>query len=210
MKAAVLSINLLQNPSFEDIQYEDEPNQGNTTKSSVFSIFNGYTFGALNGLEHFPLNGWNISQNSKSNALHVGKDVAQDGLVVAILFGTLWQTFPTRAGEIYQVSFYVGHVPVSHDPLLNQEGRIQIPGMDEVFKLHDRPADSSDHQSVTWLRHIFYFTARDEESTLSLSSLGRSNGLLLDHVEVNVVLTLCCVHCWSPACCYMSFNLQET
>ena len=168
MKTFFEGPNLLRNPSFESTtSVSDVPGQ-------------------------FPLTEWNISAKTKAAIVHAGADVAQDGVMMASVFGSISQTITTETGQAYQISFYVSHTMSSRDPLLNQEGYIQAPGLSEVFKLYNRPAHthSSEEQAVTWLRHTFYFTAHSEESVIALSSVGRSNGVLLDNVKVDIT------KCW--------------
>ena len=163
MMATNLGSNLLQNPSFELIPSE-LPIQG----------------------ESFPPSLWNTHENTEAGVIKVGTDYAQDGIAVLKLFGSISQTVSTIIGRTYRVSIHVSHVIESTDPVLNQEGRIQIPGLDVVFKLYDRPALVDHHQNkkLPWLRRMFYFTASKEESDIILSSIGRSNGMLLDNIKV--------------------------
>ena len=169
MKTFFEGPNLLQNPSFESTtSVSDVPGQFSLTK-------------------------WNISAKTKAAIVQAGTDVAQDGVMMASVFGSISQTITTGTGQVYQISFYVSQSVSSRDPLLNQEGYIQAPGLSEIFKLYNRPAHAhpSEEQGVTWLRHTFYFTALSEESVIALSSVGRSNGILLDNVKVDIT------KCWN-------------
>ncbi|XP_072034094.1 uncharacterized protein [Amphiura filiformis] len=168
MQAVNIGSNLLQNPSFELV-----PPSGSLGSE----------------MESFPLSYWNTSLNTKAEVIRAGTDNAQDGIAFAVIFGSISQTFPTTSGHIYRISFHVSHVNGSREPLLNQEGRIQATGLNEVFKLYDRPADahSLTDQELPWLHHTYYFTSNDNESEITLSSLGRTNGMLLDIVQVQEV-----------------------
>ena len=178
MITSYVGINLLQNPSFEIVNESFQNENVNVSASSEPKM--------ESELKQSPFLFWNLSSTVNAEIVEVGADVAKDGVMVARVFGSISQTFSTVPGQAYQISFYVSHTHASNSYLLNQEGHIQAPGLSEVFKLYNRPAHghSSNEPQVTWLRHTFYFTAFSNESTVTISSLGRSNGILLDNAKV--------------------------
>ena len=130
---------------------------------------------------------WKVRSGSQFVVVNSRKKVAQNGLSFLSLHGSISQAFNTTQGSHYRVIFFASHVVPSHDPLLNQEGRIEAPGLNRVFRLYNRPSRGHSNQSlkyVQWHEHRFYFTASEDASTLRISSVGRSNGILLDNVQV--------------------------
>jgi hypothetical protein len=62
--------------------------------------------------------------------------------------------------------------------------------LNRVFRLYDRPAHGHSDQSlrsIQWHQYRFYFTANNDVSTLKISSVGRSNGILLDNIQVRQI-----------------------
>ncbi|XP_038071216.1 uncharacterized protein LOC119740085 [Patiria miniata] len=157
-----LGENLLTNPSFEGREGQD------------------------------PVPHWEVEPGSDVSVEASESKVAQDGRSFLSLHGAVSQTFNTVQGSHYQVVVFASHAVQSHNPLLNQEGRIEAPGLNRVFRLYDRPAHGHSDQSlmsVRWHQHRFYFTASDAASTLKMSSVGHSNGILLDNIQVRLVTT---------------------
>ncbi|XP_038051300.1 uncharacterized protein LOC119724354 isoform X2 [Patiria miniata] len=135
---------------------------------------------------------WIIASNSQTTVVASDKKIAQDGRSYLSLHGSISQTFHTSPGSHYQVVVFASHAVLSHNPLLNQEGRIEAPGLNRVFRLYDRPTHGHSDQSlrsIQWHQHSFYFTASDDVSTLTISSVGESNGILLDKIQVRPLTT---------------------
>ncbi|XP_038050780.1 uncharacterized protein LOC119723938 isoform X2 [Patiria miniata] len=135
---------------------------------------------------------WIVASDSQTAVVASGKKIAQDGSKFLSLHGSVFQTFHTTPGSHYQVVVFASHAVPSHNPLLNQEGRIEAPGLNRVFRLYDRPTHGHSDQSLSsirWHQHRFYFTASDDVSTLTISSVGESNGILLDNIQVRPLTT---------------------
>ncbi|XP_038050540.1 uncharacterized protein LOC119723761 [Patiria miniata] len=133
---------------------------------------------------------WDVGSNSQISLVASGKTIAQDGRSFLSLHGSISQTFNTTTGSHYQVVLFASHIVPSHYPLLNQEGRIEAPSLNRVFRLYDRPAHGHSDQSlrsIRWQQHRFYFTAGNDVSTLKISSVGTANGILLDNVQVRQI-----------------------
>ena len=136
---------------------------------------------------HNQLAPWTVGSSSQFVVVTSRKNIAKDGRSFLSLHGSISQTFNTTQGSHYLVIFFASHVVPSYDPLLNQEGRIEAPGLNRVFRLFNRPAHRHSDQSVRsvqWQEHRFYFTASEYVSILRISSVGRSNGFLIDNVQV--------------------------
>ncbi|XP_022103276.1 uncharacterized protein LOC110986013 isoform X2 [Acanthaster planci] len=135
---------------------------------------------------------WDIGSDSQMSVISSRKNIAQDGHSFLSLHGSIFQQFNTTEGSHYQVVIFASHVVPSHNPLLNQEGQVEAPGLNRVFRLYDRPAHGHSDQSlssIAWHQHRFYFTASEDVSTLKISSLGQSNGILLDNIQVRQITT---------------------
>ncbi|XP_038050879.1 uncharacterized protein LOC119724031 [Patiria miniata] len=175
--------NLIQNPSFENMQKPGNRDSDLTTEE-IPSTSSEY-FSSSRQDEQ--LLQWDVWSNSQIALVASGETIAQDGRSFLSLHGSISQTFNTTSGSHYQAVIFASHIVPSHNPLLNQEGRIEAPGLNRVFRLYDRPAHGHSDQSlrsVRWQQHRFYFTASDDVSTLKISSVGQSNGILLDDVQV--------------------------
>ncbi|XP_022088109.1 uncharacterized protein LOC110977889 isoform X2 [Acanthaster planci] len=158
----LLGENLLTNPSFEGMEGQD----------SVLP--------------------WDVELGSEFTVITSEVKAAQDGSRFLSVRGSVSQTFHTLPGSHYQVVLFASHVVPSHNPLLNQEGHIEAPGLNRVFRLYDQPAHGHSEQSlssIAWHQHRFFFTASGDVSTLKISSLGLSNGILLDNIQVRLVTT---------------------
>ena len=143
---------------------------------------------------------WKVKSGGQFTLVTSWKKIPQDGRSFLSLHGSISQIFNTTQGSHYQIVFFASHVIPSQDPLVNQEGRIEAPGLNRVFKLYNRPASSHSDQtpsSIQWHEHRFYFTATEDLSTLTISSVGRSNGILLDNIQVLKK----CIHL-----CFYSFS----
>ena len=130
---------------------------------------------------------WDAGFKSQWSVVTSRKKVARDGSSFLSLYGSISQIFNTTEGSHYQVVIFASHVVPSRNPLLNQEGRVEAPGLNRVFRLYDRPAHGHSDQSlrsIQWHQYRFYFTANNDVSTLKISSVGRSNGILLDNIQV--------------------------
>ncbi|XP_071784665.1 uncharacterized protein [Asterias amurensis] len=135
---------------------------------------------------------WELGSGAQITVITHGKKIARDGRSFLSLQGSISQTFNSTPGSHYRVLFFTSHVVPSHEPLLNQEGRIEAPGLNRVFRLYSRPAGSHSNQnlaSIQWHEQRFYFTASEALSTLRVSSVGRSNGILLDNIQVTQITT---------------------
>ncbi|XP_066300263.1 uncharacterized protein [Branchiostoma lanceolatum] len=161
--------NLLQNPSFE-------------------------IAGGLGDIESW------TSDNDFHEALQVSsrpwdETVAKDGQHYIILRGSISQTIATMPGQGYRVSFFVNHETSSDVPTLNQEGTVTAPGIAYAFKLRNRPVSSKDVKTTaeddsawdTWQRQMFFFTAANSSSVITIGSVGRKAGISLDNVKVQAM-----------------------
>ncbi|CAH1242187.1 Hypp6494 [Branchiostoma lanceolatum] len=161
--------NLLQNPSFE-------------------------IAGGLGDIESW------TSDNDFHEALQVSsrpwdETVAKDGQHYIILRGSISQTIATMPGQGYRVSFFVNHETSSGVPTLNQEGTVTAPGIAYAFKLRNRPVSSKDVKTTaeddsawdTWQRQMFFFTAANNSSVITIGSVGRKAGISLDNVKVQAM-----------------------
>ncbi|XP_022103295.1 uncharacterized protein LOC110986023 [Acanthaster planci] len=158
----------------------------NLTTEETFSTAEMVT----SGPQGEPLVQWDVGSDSRFAVITSEKKIAQDGHSFLSLHGSISQTFNTILGGHYQVTVFASHVVPSHNPLLNQEGRIEAPGLNRVFRLYDRLAHSHSDQSlrsIQWHQHRVYFTASEDISTLKISSVGQSNGILLDSVQVRLL-----------------------
>ena len=130
---------------------------------------------------------WEVDSGTQIIVITRGKKIAGYGRSFLSLHGSISQTFNSTPGSHYRVLFFTSHVVLSNEPLLNQEGRIEAPGLNRVFRLYSHPAGSHSNQSLSsiqWHEQRFYFTASETLSTLIISSVGRSNGILLDNIHV--------------------------
>ena len=164
--------NVITNPSFEIVYEEPLDTFLNMTDEAVTKAR--------------PL-GWEVFDGSRC-AVVTSIDVqADDGVSVLALYGQISQTIVTSVGMKYELTLSVSHMPFIRS-VLNQEGRIEAPGLKQVFVLYNKPPTVyDDTMSTMWQRHVFHFTADSDESTIVISSLGQANGFLLDTVEV-------CIH----------------
>ncbi|XP_022105050.1 uncharacterized protein LOC110986986 isoform X2 [Acanthaster planci] len=193
--------NLIQNPSFEEMGELRSTDMG---FERTFSSGDGLSGGASGGIQSLyepseasslqsssspesdGLKAWKIKSGSQFSVVSSEKKIAKDGHSFLSLRGAISQTFNTTMGSQYQIVIFVSHMP-SQNPSLNQEGCIQAPGLNRIFRLYDRPAHRHSDQSmrsIQWNRQRFYFTASEDVSTLKISSVGRSNGILLDNVQL--------------------------
>ncbi|XP_033637440.1 uncharacterized protein LOC117298344 isoform X1 [Asterias rubens] len=160
-----------------------------TTESPVESTANSEEDSESSQDELTP---WEVGSNTQLTVITHGKKVARDGRSFLSLHGSISQTFNSTPGSHYRVLFFTSHIVPSHEPLLNQEGRIAAPGLNRVFRLYSRPAGSHSNQSLSsiqWHEQRFYFTASEALSRLRISSVGRSNGILLDNIQVTLITT---------------------
>ena len=161
--------NVITNPSFEFVSEEPLDTFLNMTDEAVRKAR--------------PL-GWDVVDGSRC-AVVTSVDVeADDGISVLALYGQISQTFVTSVGMKYELTLSVSHMPFIRS-VLNQEGRIEAPGLKQVFVLYDKPPTVHDDvMSTKWQRHVFHFTADSNESMIVISSLGQASGFLLDLVQV--------------------------
>ncbi|XP_038057739.1 uncharacterized protein LOC119729229 [Patiria miniata] len=211
------SFERMQEPDITDMEYEyttviaenetlneasgtSDPNHGNVSDTYPTSATNLSTeemssttsVHVTDGKRGEVLVQWDVGSDSQFAVVTSGKKIAQDGHSFLSLHGSISQTFNTTQGSHYQVVVFASHPVPSHNPLLNQEGRIEAPGLDRIFRLYDRPAHSHSDQSlrsIRWHQHRFYFTASGDVATLKISSVGKSNGILLDNVQVRQITT---------------------
>ncbi|CAH1258773.1 Hypp2075 [Branchiostoma lanceolatum] len=152
--------NLLLNPSFEEVQ----------TSKNV-------------GLPE----SWLIS--GIANVSSPSQAISQDGRSYLLLLGSVSQTVSTIPGDKYRLSFQASPIFPSNTPVLSQEGYVQGPGLHRVFKLYQRPSHLEGTQlhldtNITWHQHVFYFTAVQTVSNITIGSAGVWNGVALDNVQV--------------------------
>ncbi|CAH1259274.1 ADGRL2 [Branchiostoma lanceolatum] len=153
-------MNLLSNPSFEDVQ-----NTGTVALPSSW-----LTSGIAN-------------VHSPSQA------IGQDGRSYLLLLGSVSQAVATIPGDKYRLTFQASTIFPSNTPVLSQEGYVQGPGIHRVFKLYQRPSHLEGTQlhldtNITWHQHLFYFTAVQAVSNITIGSAGVWNGVALDNVQV--------------------------
>ncbi|XP_022100380.1 uncharacterized protein LOC110984469 isoform X2 [Acanthaster planci] len=186
--------NLIQNPSFEE---KEELHYSDMDYDRTVSSGDGLSGGAsgdvgiqsLSSPESGDFKTWDIKSGSQFSVVSSEKKIAKDGHSFLSLRGAISQTFNTTMGSQYQIVIFVSHMP-SQNPLLNQEVCIEAPGLNHVFRLYDRPAHGHSDESmrsIQWHRQRFYFTASEDVSTLKISSVGRSNGILLDNVQLRQI-----------------------
>ncbi|XP_072048763.1 uncharacterized protein [Amphiura filiformis] len=168
--------NLLANPSFEEIV------EGATANS----------FNEMRGFRNILLKSWTSSPGTTTTPVFSDKGPAQDGNNFARIFGDISQTISTLGGKNYRILLYASHNNLIKDKFINQECRIQAPGLDDIFQLFMQDSafvdgDSRDRTNILWQRHVFFFTASHDQSTITISSVGMSNGILLDNIQVQLV-----------------------
>ncbi|XP_071798435.1 uncharacterized protein [Asterias amurensis] len=165
--------NLIVNPSFEPGLHDSTSNADEDSEGSLDEIAP-----------------WEVDSGTQIIVITRGKKITGYGRSFLSLHGSISQTFNSTPGSHYRVLFFTSHVVPSDEPLLNQEGRIEAPGLNRVFRLYSRPAGSHSNQSLSsiqWHEQRFYFTASEALSTLIISSVGRSNGILLDNIQVTLI-----------------------
>ncbi|XP_064635756.1 uncharacterized protein LOC135492940 [Lineus longissimus] len=172
--------NLVQNPSFE------------SAGSSALDLLN-LDFEDLSTQSMTPAN-WILDTTDTKCAVLSGSDnVAHQGSNFAIFYGSLKQSVSGLAsGEKYRLRFYTSHIFPTHTPLLTLEGRIEIPGYNHVFKLHNRISrhDSTvenSMESLIWQEHTYYFHATGSSEDIRISTIGYRNGMALDMVSVELM-----------------------
>ncbi|XP_072048762.1 uncharacterized protein [Amphiura filiformis] len=168
--------NLLANPSFEEIVEGASANR----------------FNEMRGFRNIRLKSWTSSPGTTTTPVFSDKGAAQDGNNFAIIFGDISQTISTRGGKNYRILLYASHNDFINDKFINQECRIQAPGLDDIFQLFVQDSafvdgDARDRTNILWQRHMFFFTASHDQSAITISSVGMYNGILVDNVQVQLV-----------------------
>ncbi|XP_078616228.1 uncharacterized protein LOC144884650 [Branchiostoma floridae x Branchiostoma japonicum] len=193
-------LNLLDNPSFENIQSSASTNltsdlgsAGNvgltgTDNSSASNSSNGnlrnssFTAGNKGKPGH-----WNIS--GVAAVMSPSTAVSHHGVSYLLLHGSISQLIPTSPGERYRLTLHASPIFPSNTPVVAQEGYVISPGMHRVFKLYQRPshlegAELHVDRNITWHKHVFYFTAVEQVSEVVIGSVGPWSGITLDDVKV--------------------------
>ncbi|XP_070571538.1 uncharacterized protein [Ptychodera flava] len=161
--------NLIENPSFEEIQ--DTTEDGNSTDGCADGV----------SLSCKP-KGWQIEGIGYVQTS--AETVGQSENAYLILYGSVSQYIGTVEGDKYKLSFHVSHTVQSSTPLLSQEGYIDIPGMHRVFHLFQRAGSHGDNGLAEWFEHAYYFTADSASSNIEIGSFGERSAIALDNVRV--------------------------
>ena len=111
---------------------------------------------------------WVFDPQSSGRILQVGIKDAKDGTAIAVTYGKMSQTFGTISGSHYMLSFYTNHVSGDENVYLHQEGKVEAPGLKEVFQLYNKPNHGVVKESF-WQKNAFYFLASEMMSTISIS-----------------------------------------
>eukprot|EP00058_Branchiostoma_floridae_P000533 XP_002586021.1 hypothetical protein BRAFLDRAFT_110187 [Branchiostoma floridae] len=193
-------LNLLDNPSFENIQSSgstnltsdlgsagnvgltgtDNSSASNSSNSSLRN--NSFTAGNNGKPTH-----WNIS--GVVVVISPSTAVSHHGVSYLLLHGSISQLIPTSPGERYRLTLHASPIFPSNTPVVAQEGYVIGPGMHRVFKLYQRPSHLEGvelhvDRNITWHKHVFYFTAVEHVSEVVIGSVGPWSGIALDDVKV--------------------------
>ncbi|XP_035696851.1 uncharacterized protein LOC118430248 [Branchiostoma floridae] len=192
--------NLLDNPSFENIQSSASTNlisdlgsagnvgltgtdNSSASNSSHVNLRNNSFTSANNGEPAH----WNIS--GVAAVMSPSTAVSHHGVSYLLLHGSISQLIPTSPGERYRLTLHASPIFPSNTPVVAQEGYVISPGMHRVFKLYQRPshlegAELHVDRNITWHKHVFYFTAVEHVSEVVIGSVGPWSGITLDDVKV--------------------------
>ncbi|XP_021356985.1 uncharacterized protein LOC110452658 [Mizuhopecten yessoensis] len=119
-------------------------------------------------------------------------NLAKDGRSMVIVRGMLSQDISgLEMKGLYRITFVTSHLPSVDSVIANKEGFVEF-GNRHVFLLYTKAYRLDDHgsdtrETISWHLHTFYFEVTSTTMTLSLGSLDRGTGILIDDVQVHHV-----------------------
>ena len=167
---------VLENPSFETVE------EGGSALTSFDDV--STDSGARP-------DSWIVDSGTVCAVVQPDDGSAREGSSFVAIKGQIHQQFTTEPGVKYRVTFFVSHMVASKDPVLKQEGRVEIVNSDnefaiqETFRLYNRPVDPV--SGTSWMFHQFEFTADHDTYMIYLASVGEYNGILVDNVQVGLI-----------------------
>lgn len=175
--------NLIVNGSFEEGNWIDA--NGHQRLSPNDTALSGWTIGG-SGVD------WHVgTPNPLQNPLLINPHLepAQAGSLVVDLnldggsTGTISQTFATRTGTTYSVSFYMAGIDFFTNP---RAVDVEVDGVSHTFS-----QTASPQRQLVWGRKSFEFTATGSQATLKFTSPDMTGvwGPLLDNVSVVTAAT---------------------
>ncbi|XP_033751510.1 LOW QUALITY PROTEIN: uncharacterized protein LOC117335547 [Pecten maximus] len=174
------TINLAANPSFEisgghSIQWD---------QANITDICN------VNSTLHPDI--WMSAMDTCTAVVSSDTNLAKDGRSMVVLRGVLSQEITElEVGGLYRVTFVTSHLPSTESVIANKEGFVEF-GNRHVFLMYTKAYRYDDYgtdtrEKISWHLHTFYFVITSTTTILSLGSLDRGTGILIDDVQVHHV-----------------------
>ena len=137
---------------------------------------------------------WTPSDITCTAVVSSDVNLAKHGRSYLLIRGSLYQQLEqVRAGNIYKVSFFSSHLPITDSVGANKEGFVQLDDVKHVFLIYTKPCRHDGHgqgssrQKISWHAHTFYFKATNDHANITIGSMDMTTEILFDDLSVQEV-----------------------